>query len=144
MSNINTIAVSGNLCADPELKGDQGRVAALRLAVNESRYNKDTEQYDEVAHYFDVSVLGNFAGVVDRKLRKGDRVTVVGKLEQQRWATEGGENRSRVVIIARDIDSSSLFLKDEDVKAKSDGGSSNGSGSPQTAAPAQTDDDIPF
>lgn len=148
MSNINTAAFSGNLVADPELRYTPSEfpIATVRVAVNKSKKVADGS-YEEVASYLDVTVLGKFAEVIDRKLRKGDRVTVQAEIEQQRWEDKNdGSKRSKVVFLARDIDSPSLFLKDEDVKAKEDGStsaaaSSNGAGA---AAPAAADDDIPF
>lgn len=144
MSNINTVAASGNLTADPEIKmtGSDGDFAIvnLRMANNRSKKQQDGSYEDEVS-YFDVTVFGKFAELVDRKARKGDPITVQGRLEQQRWETSDGDKRSKVVIIAQTIDSPAFFRKDEDVKAKEDGSST---AAPDAAAPAPADDDIPF
>lgn len=146
MSNINTIAVSGNLTADPEVKElpSGTKVAKLRMAVNRSKKNPDGDGYVEEASYFDVECFGNFAGLIERKLRKGNAVSVTGRLEQQRWEKDG-ENRSKVVIIGNEIDSPSFFLKDEDVPAMTSGSSNSGQpAADQVAAAAAADDDIPF
>jgi single-strand DNA-binding protein len=144
LSNINTVAISGNLVADPELRyaGANGDFAIgnLRMAVNRSK--KTDDGYKDEASFFSVTVLGKFAELVDRKARKGDAISVKGRLEEQRWETQDGQKRSKVVIVAEDIDGACFFKKDEDVKAKEDGTTSSkpaASGS-QPAA----DDDIPF
>lgn len=145
MSNVNTVTTSGNLTADPEIKmaGAEGDFAIvnLRLANNRQRKQADGEYADETS-YFDVTVFGKFGELCDRKLRKGDAVTVQGRLEQQRWTNQEGENRSKVVIIAEQIDSQAFFQKADDVKAKEDGSSTAAAASAPPAA-AQ-DDDIPF
>jgi single-strand DNA-binding protein len=144
MSNINTVTVSGNLTADPEIKmaGAEGDFAIvnLRMANNRSKLNKESGEYEDETSYFDVTVFGKFGELCDRKLRIGDALAVSGRLEQQRWETAEGDKRSKVVVIASDIDSPSFFKKVEDIKAKKDGDA------PATGAPATApaDDDIPF
>lgn len=137
MSNVNTVAVSGNLVADPELKTlPSGTVVAeLRMATNRSR--KTDDGYVDEASYFDISAFGKFAELIGRKCRKADPVTVTGRLEQQRWQNSEGENRSKVVIIANEIDSPAFFKKDEDVAPLAGGEST-------TDAAATAQDDIPF
>lgn len=145
MSNINSVALSGNLVADPELKlvGAAGDFAIcnLRLAVNKDKKQEDGS-YESEASYFDLTVLGNYAKLVDAKCRKGDAIAVQGRLEQQRWQNEAGENRSKVVLIVNDLDGAAMYRKADDVPAKTDGGTSPATTSaPATAA---ADDDIPF
>ena len=142
MSHINSVTVSGNLTADPEKKvvGDDFTIVNLRLANN--RQKKVGDEYVEEASYFDVTVFGKFGDLVDRKLRKGDNVSVQGRLEQQRWETAEGDKRSKVVIIANEIDSKAFFQKDEEGAAKQSGETATDGSAPP--APAATDDDIPF
>lgn len=141
MSNVNTVAVSGNLVADPELKTlpSGTTVAEMRMATNRSR--KTDDGYVDEASYFDVTAFGKFADLIGRKLRKADAVTVTGRLEQQRWQNGEGENRSKVVIIANEIDSPSFFKKDDEVAAIA---TAEAGASTTAPDPAAADDDIPF
>lgn len=143
MSNINSVTVSGNLTADPEIKmtGADGDFAIVNLRLANNRTKKVGDEYVEEASFFDVTVFGKFAELIDRKLRKGDPLTVLGRLEQQRWETPEGDKRSKVVVIANEIDSSSLFKKPEDVNPKDDG--SSPTTGPLGVTPPATDD-IPF
>lgn len=152
MSNINTVAVSGNLTRDPELRtfGDDGKVANLGIAVNRQRKDASGDYVDEVS-FFDVTVWGNFAGLTARKLRKGDSATILGRLEQQTWEKDG-EKKSKVVIIASTIDSEGFFRsKDEDRSEDEAQGAGyepantpSGEATESTAAKPAADDDIPF
>lgn len=142
MSNINTVAVSGNLTRDPELRHTPSgtAIANLSVAVNRSRKQDDGSYQDEVS-FFDLTAFGNFAELISRKLRKADSVSVLGRLEQQRWETEDGSKRSKVVIIVQTIDSASFYKKDDEV-APMDAGEPAAQTGTQTQLPA--DDDIPF
>lgn len=132
MSNINTATLSGNITRDPE-KVEGHDIAKFGLAVNR-RYKKDDEYQDEVS-FFDVTVFGKFADLVMRKLRKGQPCTVQGRLKQETWG-EGDDKRSKIVLIANEIDGPGMYVKDEDVPALEQG--------TLTETPAPADDEIPF
>lgn len=148
MSNINTVTASGNLTADPEIKyaGAEGDFAIVNLRMANNRRKKQGDEYVDEVSYFDVTVFGKFGELCDSKLRKGNPITVTGRLEQQRWETQEGDKRSKVVIIASEIDAQAFYLKPEDVTPKENG---SGDTKPATsgqagAKPATADDDIPF
>lgn len=144
MANVNTVTVSGNLTRDPETRwtseDGSSAIVSLGIAVNRSRKNGEGEYVDEVS-FFDIDVFGSFALLVARKLRKGDSAVVNGRLEQQRYEQDGTE-RSKVKIIATQIDSQGLFRsKDEDNTPTAAVAAETG----QAEIPAApSDDDIPF
>ena len=146
MANINSVALSGNLVADPEVKyvGAAGDFAIgnLRLAVNRDKKQEDGS-YASEASLFNLTVLGKFAELVDRKCRKGDAISVKGRLEQQTWQDKDtGSNREKVVVIVEDLDGAAMYRKADDVPAKQDGSTSSAPASSGTSTAA--DDDIPF
>lgn len=102
---INTVTVSGNLTRDPEVRHTPSQMAitSLSIAYNERRKNNQTEQFEDIAHFFDVTIFGRIGEVLANDLRKGDPVIVSGNLEQRRWQDQQGNNRSAVSIIARDV-----------------------------------------
>lgn len=148
MSNVNSVVISGNLTRDPEVRsfGDDGKVANLGVAVNRS-FKKADEFVEEVS-FFEVTVWGGFADLTGRKLRKGDSVTVQGRLKQDTWTTNEDEKRSKVVIIADQIDSDGYFRpKDEDRDYSADTPAAAAAPKPTAQAPVDTtagDDEIPF
>jgi single-strand DNA-binding protein len=97
---INRVMLVGNLTADPEMRHTQGGLAicALRLAVNGRE--KDGEEWKDRADFFDITVFGRQAEACDQYLSKGKPVAIDGRLRQERWQTDGGDNRSRVKVIA--------------------------------------------
>lgn len=102
---INTATVSGNLTRDPEVRHTPSGMPIVSLAVayNERRKNQQTGDFDDVAHFFDITVFGKFGEAAAKGLGKGDPVVVSGRLEQRRWQDQDGNNRSAVGIIANDV-----------------------------------------
>lgn len=99
MSDINTCCVSGNLSADPEAGNG---VLKFCVAVNRSVKNDDGS-YREEASFVDCKVFGSRAQGLSQILRKGMPVTVQGELRQERWQSQDGQNRSRLVVVAREV-----------------------------------------
>jgi single-strand DNA-binding protein len=147
-NNLNTLAVSGNLTRDPELRETKSGtpVCNLGIAVNRSRKQDDGSYEDDVS-FFDITVWGNYGSLVARKLQKGDAVSLTGRLEQQRWTTDNDEKRSKVIIVADQIDGAGMYrAKDEETAPEGDAPTDNAAPPASDAAPAAepTTDDIPF
>jgi single-strand DNA-binding protein len=93
---MNTIEITGNLGADPELRvTDNGPVASFSLA-NTPRL-RDGSQGNTT--WVTVQVWDDLANIVAESLKKGSFVSVSGRLVQQSWVDkDSGTKRTRHVI----------------------------------------------
>jgi len=100
----NHLTVTGNTTDVPELKfSNKGNPwVSFTIAWNKPQRNPDGSWNNE-AHFFDVTAFGQLAEHVAGSIGKGDRVTVVGHIEQDRWVSPEGQNRSKVCIKADDV-----------------------------------------
>ena len=100
MVSFNKVIVMGNLTRDPELRQTKAgnNVGRAGLAVNERV--KTQEGYKDSVSFFDVVLFGGPAESLVKWFTKGSRILIEGKLRQETWQGEGGQNRSKVVIIA--------------------------------------------
>jgi single-strand DNA-binding protein len=155
-SNVNVVVITGNLTRDPELRSTGGGtpVCELRVAVNSSRKNGQTGEWEDKANYFDVVVWGAQGENCATYLSKGRPVAVEGRLDWSEWeAKDGSGKRQKVQIVAKSVQ----FLGSRD----GSGGNGNGGFTPSSDVPADTsdfegaavggggsegagDDDIPF
>ena len=146
MSSVNTVALSGRLTRDPELKtfGEDGKVTSFGVASDRSV--KVDGEWTTKPNFVDVSVFGGYAELIDKKARKGDLVTVQGQLRYESWENDAGEKRSKVYIVADTIDGEFSYRKadgsDTPARASTDGPGDQGPlpGTSQGTTP----DDIPF
>lgn len=141
--SINKVIVSGNLTRDPELRmAGSTPLLQMGIAVNDRKKNNTTGEWEDVPNFFDVLVWGARGESLSRFLKKGTKVVVSGRLRWSQWQNKEGENRSKVEIVAEDVE----FLSPRD--------GSGGGASPQFAAPSAPSapagdsdvftDDIPF
>lgn len=101
----NSITVVGNLTRDPELRFTQtGRARALLgIAVNRRWRNRQTNEWEEQASFFNVICWAELAEHVAESLAKGHRVVVTGRLEQRNFETTDGQERNLVEIVADEV-----------------------------------------
>ena len=129
MAAGNEITLVGNVTSDVELKitPNGTAVASFGLAWNR-RWQRDGE-WQEEAHFFDVTVWQDQAENVTNSVKKGDRVIVVGRVDQNRWEDkETGQNRSKVVILADEVGPSLRWAEAEVTKTEKGGSASGGGG----------------
>ena len=96
---INNVIISGNLVSDCE-KFTAGETPAISFTIAVNEYSKDKE----VCNYFDCALFGNRAKGIASFMTKGKKVTVSGRLRQDRWQAEDGTNRSKVRVIVSEVD----------------------------------------
>lgn len=105
--SINRVAITGNLCAEPNLRTTPSgmSILELRVAVNDRRKNAQTGQWEDAANFVDVTMFGTRAAAVAPYLGKGGKVAVDGKLREDTWQDKTtGQKRSKLRIIADDIE----------------------------------------
>jgi single-strand DNA-binding protein len=134
--SINRVCITGNLTRDPELRATAGGMAVLKMgvAVNDRRKNPSSGEYEDVPNFFDVTVFGARGESLSRFLQKGSKVAIEGKLRWSSWETPDGDKRSKVEIIADDIE----FMSSRD------GGGQSAQQSSSAPKPETYEDDIPF
>lgn len=103
--NINTVVIAGRTTKDPEIKVTPSGTAvlSLSLAVNDTKKNAQGE-WEEIANFFDCVLFGERAERIAQYITKGSKLTVNGRLHQDRWQAQDGTNRSRVSIIVQDLE----------------------------------------
>ena len=97
---INRVELLGRVGADPELRRTQGGTAVVQLRLATDRRNGERESQTD---WHTVVCWAKQAEAVAEYVRKGERVYVAGRMQQQSWETEGGERRSRIEVHAHEV-----------------------------------------
>lgn len=89
----NHITITGNLTADPELRFTPGGDAVTNFTVADTprKFNKQTNAWEDSGETLFVrcSIWREDAEVAAELLRRGQRVTVTGKLKQRSYEKDG-------------------------------------------------------
>lgn len=134
--SINRVNITGNLTRDPELRSTASGMSVLKLgvAVNDRRKNQQTGEWEDSPNFVDVTVFGNRAEALSRFLSKGSKVAIEGKLRWSQWENQQGEKRSKLEVVADEIE----FL------SAGDKPSASAPATRRTAPTADFGDEIPF
>ena len=148
--NINSVCITGNLCMDPELRSfpSGGSVARLRVAVNGGYKSRETNEWVDKAHFFDVEVFNRQAESSVEHLSKGRAIAVQGRLDYQEWETDDGK-RSKVVIRANTLQflggpNGNGQARERDDAPAPAAATNQATGGELTPTGPSADDDIPF
>ena len=94
---INVAVIAGNAVADPIIRATNSgkKVASVRMAVNNPINEKEVL-------FIDVDVWEKQAEFVEKYVKKGSLLSVVGRLKQDSWEKDG-QKQSKISIIAEKI-----------------------------------------
>lgn len=136
MANETTLAIIGNLTADPDLRftPSGAAVANFTVAATPRTYDKDSREWkDGDALFMRCSVWKEQAENVAESLTKGCRVMVSGRLKQRSYDDRDGNRRTVVELDVEEIGASLRYAVAKPVRAAR-------GGQPAQQRPAQQDD----
>ena len=111
MAFDNTVTVSGNVVRDPELRFTNSNKAVCEFTVAWNQMARDGQE--KKAHFFDCVAWEKMAESVSENARRGQRVTVTGRLNFDSWEKDG-QKRNKDNIVVEDV-GMSLKFKDSGV-----------------------------
>lgn len=107
MNNLNSVLIEGNLAREPELRYTPKGTPTCTLVLASNRSYRDPERHGERTEevsFFEATTWGKLAQVCAEHLHKGRGIRVVGRLKQERWEDTASNARSKVVIVAEQVE----------------------------------------
>ncbi len=94
---LNQCTLTGNLGADPEVfySSEGNPVATFNLAFHSSK---------KKTGWIKVVCFNKLAEISAQYLHKGARIAIVGTLDQHKWETDEGQQRSSFQLIANALE----------------------------------------
>ncbi len=114
--SLNKVILIGNLGADPEIRSTTSgtRVATISLATSRSWTGAGGDQ-QEKTEWHRIVAWDRLAEIVERYLKKGDRIYIEGRIEYRQWEGQDGQTRYTTEIRAREM----IMLGGRDSKERS-------------------------
>ena len=106
--SLNKATLIGNLGADPEVRSTSGgnRVATFSLATSRTWNAANGERQEKTEWHRCVvwnAKTSQLADIVERYLKKGDKVYVEGRIEYRQWQDKDGQTRYSTEINVREL-----------------------------------------
>jgi single-strand DNA-binding protein len=135
--SLNKVTLIGNLGNDPEVRSTSGgnRVATFSLATRRS-WNGPTGDRQEKTEWHRCVVwntkTSQLADIVEKYVKKGDKLYVEGRIEYRQWQDKEGQTRYSTEINVREL----IMLTAKSGGGDFDGDSASGAARPRAAAAA--------
>lgn len=122
--SLNKVTLIGNLGNDPEVRSTTGgnRVATFSLATSRSWNSASGERQEKTEWHRCVvwnSKSSQLADIVERYVKKGDKLYVEGRIEYRQWQDKDNQTRYSTEINVREL----IMLGGKGGAADSDGDS---------------------
>ncbi len=100
----NTVTITGRMVGDADLRFTAKGAAVATFTLADTPRKKQGDQWvDGVTLFIKCSVWRQQAENLAESVRKGDLVTVTGKLAQENWEAKDGTKRSAVVVDVTEV-----------------------------------------
>ena len=141
--SLNKVTLIGNLGNDPEVRSTTGgnRVATFSLATSRT-WNDASGSKQEKTEWHRCVVwntkTSQLADIVERYVKKGDKLYIEGRIEYRQWQDKDGQTRYSTEINVREL---IMLSSRAGGGGEFDGGSSGasyGGGAPRSRQPAAT------
>ena len=102
--SLNSVMISGNLTRDPETRTTANGYTIIDFSVAVNDRVKENGEWTDRPNFIDCTLFGKQAESLAKYLHKGMRVSVLGKLRQERWTDKNGNNRSAIKVVATQVE----------------------------------------
>ena len=100
---MNNVTISGRMVSDCEVRYTQSGIAVAKftLAVQEDFKNAHGERE---TNFIDCTAWKGTAEFISQHSGKGLRLLVSGRLKQEKWQDNNGNNRSKISVTAEKVE----------------------------------------
>ena len=146
MVSFNRVVLAGNLTRDPELRFTGNGIPVCGFGVAVNRVRSKNEEVD----FFDVTAWRELGETIANYKKKGDPILIEGKLQYSTWEAQDGSKRSKVEVVADNVQFLGRAGDGEGGATQGGGGGGRGRGNTRQSPRNDVDlneedfDDIPF
>ena len=106
--SLNKVTLIGNLGSDPEVRSTTGgnRVATFSLATSRSWNDASGAKQEKTEWHRCVvwnSKVSTLADIVERYVKKGDKLYIEGRIEYRQWQDKDGQTKYSTEINVREL-----------------------------------------
>jgi single-strand DNA-binding protein len=104
MNPQNHLQVEGNFTKDPEMNQTRKGRLVCKFSIATDRFYRIGGETQKDTSFFDIEAWDDLAELCGRIGKKGRGCRVTGHLKQEKWNAPDGALRSRILIVAENIE----------------------------------------
>jgi len=115
---MNTVSLIGRTTKDIEVRYTPAGKAVCNFSIAIGRkYTKPDGEKVEETSFIDIQCWGHTAENVQKYVKKGNRIAVIGSLKQDRWE-DNGQKRSKLYVNAQQVEFLETKPKEQEPKTE--------------------------
>lgn len=95
MSAINLTLLQARLVQEPELRYTLNNTPVVNLVL---AHNENLKNGERRPHFIEATAFGKIAELINKYMHKGEEHIFQGRLQQDKWVGQDGQQRSRVKL----------------------------------------------
>lgn len=105
MSTYSKTIIVGHLGNDPDTKHFEGggQITNCSVATTETWKDKNSGEKKSLTEWHKIVFNGKLSEIVDKYVKKGDKILVEGKLRTRKWTDQANVDHYTTEIIAREM-----------------------------------------
>lgn len=97
---MNRVILLGRLSRDPEVRVTQdGQTTIAKFGIAVDRRGKEDK-----ADFFNVTAFNKTAQFAEKYLKKGTKIAIAGRIQQDEYTNKDGQKVTNVIIIADEVE----------------------------------------
>jgi len=100
--DINRVTLMGNITKDPDLRFTPGGAAVLNFSIATNRNYKQGEEWKEEVAFHNIVCWRN-AESLAKRIKKGTRIYVEGRLQTRSWDGEDGKKQYKTEVVSDNV-----------------------------------------
>lgn len=101
--SINMAMITGNITRDPELKYTPSGSAVCSFGVATNHSVKKNDQWTDIPTFHNIIVWGKQAEYIANNVKKGTKVSIVGRIDNRQYDAKDGTKRYISEIVAETV-----------------------------------------
>jgi len=100
---MNNLTIIGNVGKAPETRTTQSGKQETTFSVALNRFGKDKDGNDKKPIWVRCRAYSKQAEIVDKYVKKGDKIGVAGKLDVSEWTSRQGESKYQIELVVGEV-----------------------------------------
>lgn len=101
--SVNQVFLVGNVASDPELRFTTNGNPVLNFSMATNHSIKKDDEWEDVATFHRIIVWGKVAEYLGNTLKKGQQVSITGRIQNRSYEDKQGVTRYISEIVAKDV-----------------------------------------
>ena len=102
-NDLNRVVLVGRMVRDPELRYTPAGAAVCSFSLANGRSYTQGSEKKEQTSYFDCVAWSKLGELITEYCKKGAQIAIEGRLQQRRWDDSEGNKKSKIEIVAENI-----------------------------------------